>query len=135
MKIIPHLNFNGQCEEAFILYANVLGGEPKFFRFGESPAVAQAPEGWAQKVLHASLQVGDQMIYGADVPPRHQQPAQGFAVTLDMTDVDKAGQVFKGLSAGANVKMAFAETFWARRFGHLVDRFGTPWMVNVSKPM
>jgi PhnB protein len=135
MKIIPHLNFNGQCEEAFTLYAKVFGGTPNYFRYGGSPAAGMAPESWAQKILHASLPVEDQTIYGADVPPQYQKTPQGFAVCLDMTDVDKAEPVFKALSEGGTVKMAFAETFWALRYGDLIDRFGIPWMVNVSKPM
>jgi len=135
MKVIPHLHFNGQCEEAFNLYARVLGGNANFFRYEGSPAAGMAPEGWANKVMHASVNFGSERIYGADVPPQYFRQPQGFAVCIETDDVAKAEAIFNALAEGASVKMPFAETFWAKRYGDLTDRFGTEWMINVPKPM
>ncbi|HEX3986034.1 MAG TPA: VOC family protein [Acidobacteriaceae bacterium] len=135
MRIQPYLNFNGQCEEAFHTYERVLGGKiVGMFTFGTSPMAAKYPE-WANKVMHVGLAVGDEMILGSDVPPEYFEQPQGLNVCLDLPDVETAERVFAGLSEGGEVKMPLQETFWAKRYAHFVDRFGTPWMINVSKPM
>ena len=41
--------------------------------------------------------------------------------------------MFHALSEKGTVQMPIQETFWAARFGMLVDKFGTPWMVNCEK--
>lgn len=133
MKVTPYLNFNGQCEEAFKTYERVLGGKiAASFTFGTSPMAAKYPQ-LANKIMHARLDIGDQMILGSDVPPEYFEQAQGSAVCLEVDDVDKAERIFRELSAGGVVKMPFQETFWAKRYGHVVDRFGTPWMINVAQ--
>lgn len=135
MKIAPYLNFSGQCEEAFRTYERVLGGKiAALFTFGNSPMAAKYPE-WANKVMHVSLTVGDQTILGSDVPPEYFQQPQGLAVCLDLPDVETAERVYGGLSEGGQVTMPLQETFWAKRYAHFTDGFGTPWMINVSKPM
>jgi PhnB protein len=133
MKLTPYLNFNGQCEEAFKTYERVLGGKiVATFYFGDSPMAKQYPA-MATKVMHARLDVGDQMILGCDAPPEHFQQARGSAVMLDLDDTAEAERIFGELSEGGNVSMALQETFWAKRYGMFRDRFGTPWMINVSQ--
>jgi PhnB protein len=135
VKVAPYLNFSGQCEEAFHTYERVLGGKIKgLFHFGDSPMAAKYPE-WAKKVMHVPLVVGDQTILGSDVPPEYFQKAQGLAVCLELPDVETAEGVYGQLSEGGNVRMPLQETFWAKRYADFTDRFGTPWMINVSKPM
>ncbi len=135
MKVTPYLNFNGKCEEAFKTYERVLGGKISgMFYFGDSPMAAKYPE-LAKKVMHARLDIGDQILLGSDVPPEYLEKAQGFAVCLEAKDVDSAERIFRELSEGGDVKMPIQETFWAKRYGHFIDRFGTPWMINVSLPM
>ena len=135
MKVAPYLNFSGQCEEAFRTYERVLGGKiVGMFPYGDSPMAAKYPE-WANKVMHVGLAVGDQMILGSDAPPEYFQKAQGMSVCLDLPDVETAERVYPELSEGGKVKMPLQETFWAKRYADFTDRFGTPWMINVSKPM
>jgi PhnB protein len=135
MKIQPYLNFSGQCEEAFRSYEKVLGGKiAGLFTFGNSPMAAKYPE-WANKVMHVALSVGDQVILGSDVPAESFQKAQGLAVCLNLPDVETAERVYPGLSEGGAIRMPLQETFWAMRYADFTDRFGTPWMINVSKPM
>ena len=136
MQIQPYLNFSGQCEEAFKLYEKVLGGKiAGIFRFGQMPPGQPVPEGWADKVMHISLEVGDQAILGCDAPPQYQGAMQGFSVNMNFDSESDADRVYQQLSEGGNVIMPIGETFWARRFAMFTDRFGTPWMINVSKPM
>ncbi len=134
MKITPYLLFSGQCEEAFKTYERILGGKiVASFPFGTSPMAAQFPE-MANKVMHARIDVGDQMILGSDCPPQFFEKPQGTSVCLELDDTGDAERVFRELSQGGTVKMPIQETFWAKRYGQLVDRFGTPWMINVPAP-
>ncbi|MBV8843440.1 MAG: VOC family protein [Bryobacterales bacterium] len=135
MQINPHLNFNGDCEAAFKLYEKALGGKTSFMMtYGESPAAEHMPLGFGKKIMHATFTTGDQTFYGADAPPdRYHKPA-GFAVSIDLKDPAEADRIFAALSDGGTVQMPIQETFWASRFGMLVDQFGIPWMVNCGKP-
>ncbi len=88
------------------------------------------PPEWRQKIMHARLLVGDRVLMGSDVPPDQHQPAQGFSVTLRVDEPAEAERIFAALAQNATVQMPLQQTFWAIRFGMLVDRFGTPWMIN-----
>ncbi|HEX4038086.1 MAG TPA: VOC family protein [Acidobacteriaceae bacterium] len=135
MKIQPYLNFNGQCDEAFRLYERALGGTiVGQFTFGNSPMAGHYP-GWNEKIMHIAMRVGDQMLLGCDAPPPHFSQPQGLRVCLEFEDVAEAERVYKALSEGGQIGMPLQETFWAKRFAMFADCFGTPWMINVSKPM
>jgi PhnB protein len=95
----------------------------------------QAPAGWGKKILHATLNVGSQVLQGADTPPNHYQKPQGISVSLDIKDTAEAERIFHDLAENGTVQMPIQETFWALRFGMLVDRFGIPWMINCAKPV
>jgi PhnB protein len=71
---------------------------------------------------------------GSDAPPGRYEPVKGITVTLSIDQPAEAERVFRGLSENGTVQMPIAETFWAQRFGMLVDQFGIPWMVNCEKP-
>jgi PhnB protein len=134
MQISPYLNFNGQCAEAFRTYERVLGGKITFMQtHGESPMADQVGPDWQDAVMHVSLAVGDQVIMGSDAPPPHFEQPQGFSVSIVLGDPAEAERIFAGLSEGGQVRMPMQKTFWAERFGMLVDRFGIPWLVNCDQ--
>ena len=131
MEISPYLSFSGQCGEAFKFYERCLGGKVEaIFPFAGTPAEAHVPPDWKDKIMHARLVVDGQAIMGSDGPGEKAEPARGFHVSLNVNDVARAERIFNELAEGGKVEMPFAETFWAHRFGMLVDRFGTPWMIN-----
>ena len=136
MNIIPHLNFNGQCKEAFEFYAELLDGEIKFsMTWGEMPggAADQFPPETHKLIMHMTLEVDGHTIMGADAPPgRYTQP-KGITVSISVKDKSEAERIFKALSEGGNVTMPFAQTFWSAGFGMCVDRYGIPWMVNTEQ--
>jgi PhnB protein len=136
MLINTYLVFSGRCEEAFDFYANVLGGKivAKVPHAG-TPAEGHVPEEWKSKLMHAHLTVGDQVLMGSDAPPDRYEAPKGFSVSLQIDDSADGQRVFNALAEGGMVRMPFQETFWARGFGMLVDRFGIPWMINCMKPM
>jgi PhnB protein len=135
MKISPYLSFDGRCRAAFESYEKILGGKiVMMMTFGESPMADHAPPDWRDKILHVTLSVGDHSLAGADAPPDRYQKPQGVYVTLNLDDAAEAERIFKALAENGSVQMPIQETFWAQRFGMLVDQFGTPWMINCSKP-
>jgi len=135
MQLNPYLHFDGKCEEAFRFYEKCLGGKiVALMRHRGSPMEAQTPPEWLDKIMHVRLAVGDTVLMGSDAPPQFFQPMQGFAVTLVIQDPAESERVFRALAEGGTVRMDIQETFWARRFGMLVDRFGTPWMINCERP-
>jgi PhnB protein len=87
-------------------------------------------------LMHCWLKVGDQAIMGADIPPEFgpniDKPKNGFDVTLHTQSMDEARRWFDALSKGGQVIMPFAETFWSPGYGNFIDKFGVPWMVNVT---
>jgi PhnB protein len=134
MQIASYLLFDGTCGEAFRFYERVLGGKIDFIQtHGESPMRDQTPPDFLDKVMHVHMTVGDQILMGSDAPPGHFEKPQGFSVSLGIDDPAEAERVFNGLAEGAKVTMPLQKTFWADRFGMLVDRYGTPWMVNCQQ--
>jgi PhnB protein len=134
MQLNPYLSFNGECEAAFKHYERCLGGKIQCMMTYESrPGDYSVPPEWQNKILHATLVVGDQVLMGADAPPDRYQKPQGFSVTLGLKDPAEAERIFKALAEKGTVEMTLQETFWAVRFGVLVDRFdrfGIPWTIN-----
>src|SRR5688500_8593974 len=134
MKMRPELflSFDGQCEAAFEFYAHALGGTVgALFRWGNSPMAAEAPEGWAAKVLHGSVSFGGWTIAGADVPT--YQTLQGFSILLNVDTPEDAQRAFAALSENATVVMSLQETFWSARYGKLVDQFCVPCEITCQR--
>lgn len=132
MQLVTYLNFNGNCEEAFDFYAKALGGTVTFrMRFGESPMADHTPAEMKDKIMHSTLEVPNKgVLMGADHPHRKKVTPTGFCVSVNVEDVVEAERIFKDLSAGGQVQMAFQKTFWSPGFGMCIDKFEIPWMVN-----
>lgn len=128
----PYLSFNGNCKEAFDFYTTRLGATVSMMMtLAESPMADQVPPEHRQRIMHARLQFGADTLMGSDTMPG--QPfngLHGFSLSLNPTDPAEAERLFAALSEGGQVTMPLAQTFWARQFGMVTDRFGVPWMVN-----
>lgn len=131
MELNPYLFFNGDCEAAFKFYAQCMGGKIEAMMTHEgTPAAKDVPAEWHSKILHARMRVGDQVLMASDAPPgRYHQP-QGFSVSLQIKEPADAERIFHALEESGQVTMPIQQTFWATRFGMVVDRFGIPWMIN-----
>ena len=133
-QLNAYLIFNGQCEEAFRFYERTLGAKIEVVMLHEgTPAAQFAPPEFAKKVLHGRLTVNGQTVMASDCPPERYARPQGFSINLGYQDPGEAERVFGALAADGQVQMPIQETFWAVRFGMVVDRFGIPWMVNCEK--
>ena len=135
MQMNPYLSFDGKCETAFKFYEKVLGGKVvMMMKYGESPMAAQTSPESRDKIMHARLAVGDKLLMGSDAPAQMYEPMKGIQVTLGVDQPAEADRIFSALAENGSVRMPIQETFWAQRFGMLVDQFGTPWMINCERP-
>lgn len=132
VELVTYLAFNGQCEEAFKHYETVFGGKILMMMRGKDmPAETPLPPDSANRIMHARLKIGGRLLMGGDNP--HYSKAQGFSVQFMADNRDEAERIFRDLSEGGTITMPMAQTFWADRFGMLIDKFGVPWMVNYEK--
>ena len=134
MKLNPYLAFDGDCREAFEFYQKALGGHISFIQtIGESPMASSMPPEEHGRIMHVTLQIGDQVLQGADAPPGLFTKPAGFCVATEFEDVAEGERVFNALAQDGMVQMPFQETFWAKGFGMVIDQFGTPWIVNAGQ--
>ncbi len=131
MQLNTYLAFKGQCEMAFKFYEQRLGAKIQFMMtHADAPGDQPVSPEWRNKIMHATLALGDTILMGMDAPPQRYEQPQGFFVSLQTKDPAEAERLFNALAENGNVRMPLQQTFWAARFGMLVDQFGIPWMVN-----
>jgi PhnB protein len=134
MRMNPYLSFRGDCEAALTYYAQHLGGTlGPIFRYAGSPMAGDVPDDWQDKVMHGSVTFGDYVVMGGDVAPERYEKPQGFSLSLQITSTSEAERIFGLLSAEGMILVPLEQTFWAARFGMVVDRFGVPWMINCEE--
>ena len=134
MKINPYLAFDGRCREAFEFYEKTLGGKIQFMQtYGESQMAAHTPAETHNHVMHVTMQIGDQVLQGADAPSGQFTKPAGFCVALHFDEAAEGERVFNALAQNGTVQMPFQSTFWAKGFGMLIDQFNTPWIVNAGQ--
>lgn len=132
MKFVPYLSFDGRCREAFEFYAKVLKGEiVAMISHGDTPAGEHVSKDWQDKIINAHLVAGGQALMGADSPPEMGDAAKkGFSISIEIDDEKDAERVFNAFADGGTIIMPFEPTFWAKKFGMVTDKYGTPWMIN-----
>jgi PhnB protein len=135
MTIQPYLTFGGRCQEAVDFYREALGAEVQMLmRFKEAPdqpPPGMVPDNWGDKIMHVSLKVGDAVLMASDGCASSEKNFQGFSLSLTAANEAEADRKFAALSKSGQVTMPLGKTFFASRFGMLVDRFGVSWMVIV----
>jgi PhnB protein len=134
MLVQPYLSFDGRCEEALEFYRAALGAEVTMLtRFSDYPGPPDprmvAPK---DKVMHASIRVGETTILASDGRCGGQPKFQGISLSLTVANDAEAERLFTALADGGQVQMPLSKTFFSSRFGMLADRFGVSWMVYVK---
>ena len=137
-QINAYVFFDGTCAEAMRFYERALGGKMEMMMtYAEAPKVPNAPPsppGAADRIMHARLSIdgGGTLMASDSMVGQPYGGMKGFSLSLGYPSVAEGKRIFDALAAGGQVTMPFAKTFWAEGFGMLVDRYGTPWMVNVE---
>lgn len=131
MRLHAHISFGGECEAAFKFYERCLGGKiVTMLTWGDSPMAKEVRPDWHKKICHASLTIGTHVLAGADVLPEQYELPKGFQILLGIDDPADAERIFQALADNGTVTMPLQKTFWAARYGVLVDQFGVPWEIN-----
>lgn len=135
MAAIPYLAFDGTCAEAMRHYEKVLGFGARLELLvsgADSPMAEQMPAEFRDRIMHARLAFDDgTFLYGGDAPGNAPFPGmKGVSITMNYATVAEAERVFNALADGGQVQMPLQPMFWAKIFGMLVDRYGTPWTIN-----
>ena len=133
MKLIPYVYFQGNCEEALNTYAKIFNGEIEgLTRYaGNFPA----PEDHKNKILHASLLFGENVIMFSDsMPGGTVNYGNGHCLCLGLNDEPHARNVFNQLAEGGKIKMEMEKQFWGVLYGEVFDKFGIHWMINCELP-
>jgi PhnB protein len=129
MKLNTYVNFDGKCTEAFRFYEKHLGGKiGMMMTRRELPDQSQVKPEVKDAVVHARISIGDTELMGADVDDA--QPMRSAYLSLNVESDTEAERIFSALSDGGQVFMPIQETFFARRFAQLRDRFGINWMIT-----
>lgn len=139
MAIInPHINFNGNAEEAFTFYKSVFGGEfERVIRFKElSNPEHPISEKQENKIMHIALPIGQCMLMGNDVPEfmgRTNENENRSKIAITAESKEEADKLFNGLSAGGQVEMPIGDSPWGSYFAMFRDKYGIEWMVDFAK--
>lgn len=132
-QAIPYLAFNGDCADAMRFYERALNAKLEVLLSGaDSPMAAQIPMAFLHRIMHARLVMPDGgTLYAGDAPAHlPYEGIKGVSITLNYDTTEQAQAVFAALSEGGHVTMPMQAAFWAKAWGMLIDKFGTPWIVN-----
>ena len=135
--INPHVNFNGNAQEAFNFYKSVFGGEfAQVIRFKEmsSPEFPIA-EKEANKIMHITLPIGKNLLMGNDVPEsmgRTNENENRSKISISAESREEADKIFYGLSAGGQIEFPMGDSPWGSYFGSFRDKYGIEWMVDFA---
>jgi PhnB protein len=133
MQVQSYLFFDGRCEEAIDFYKKTLGAEVgMLMRWKDSPDKSMCTPSNENKVMHASLKIGETRVMASDGRNTGNPEFKGFALSVNAKDEADADRLFNSLSAGGNVMMPLGKTFFSPRFGMATDKFGVNWMVIVE---
>jgi PhnB protein len=134
--INPHINFNGNCEEAFNFYKSVFGGEFKrVVRFKDMAGLEHTSGPEANKIMHIALPIGDNALMGNDIPEilgRVNEQENRSKISIAATSREEADELFTGLSAGGDIEMPIGDSPWGSYFAMFRDKYGIEWMVDFN---
>lgn len=133
--INPHINFNGNAEEAFTFYKSVFGGAfAKLVRFKDlASADFPVDESDANKIVHIALPIGNNVLMGNDVPTSlgsTNENENRSKIAIGAESKEEADKLFNGLSAGGQIECPISDSPWGSYFGMFRDKFGIEWMVD-----
>jgi len=136
MKLQTTLNFYGRTEEAVAFYSRAIEAETLFImRFRDCPDSTQLRAGLEEKIFHATFRIGSTEIMASDCGCE-QAPTlpnfAGFSLALRVETPEKAERFFAALSEGGQVQIPLMKTFFAGRYGIVVDHFGVSWKIMVE---
>ena len=134
MSVTPYLFLDGRCEDAIEFYKKALGAEVSMMmRFKKSPDTASCSPGCENKIMHACIKISGAPVMLSDGRNEGKTKFEGFSLSLDPKTDAEAKKMFTALAEGGQVQMPLTETFFAKSFGMVADKFGVGWMIICEK--
>ena len=134
MQVQPYLFFDGRCEEALDFYKKAIGANVEMMmRWKDCPDKSACTPQNENKVMHASVKVGDVSVMASDGRCEGKPDFKGFALSLTAKTEAEADKFFDALSAGGEVRQPMVKTFFSPKFGMCADKFGVGWMIMVAQ--
>jgi PhnB protein len=134
MNVQPYLFFDGRAEEAIEFYKKAIGAQVEMMmRWKDCPEKGGCTPQNENKVMHASVKVGDVVVMASDGRCEGKPDFKGFALALTAKTEAEADKLFDALSADGQVQMPLAKTFFSPKFGMCADKFGVGWMIMVAQ--
>lgn len=131
MSMSFHIDFKGECQEAFEFYAASLKGEiGTMLQVKDSPISQSFSADWQHKIIHANISIQGVELAGADLKPEQYQKPKGFYLLLGLNTENAVKSAFSQLSVGGEVILPPQKTFWSPCYAIVIDRFGVPWKIN-----
>ena len=138
MPILTYLNFDGNCREVLEFYRSVFDGEyMMIMTFGDGPDDMGIAESDKDKIMHATLMIGDGAIMASDMPAGFGPPpvvGTNFSLNFPTQSKEETDELFAKMSEGGKVTMPVQEQFWGSYFGACTDKFGINWQFNYDLP-
>jgi PhnB protein len=130
MKVTANIDFDGDCREAFTIYARILRGEIRaMLSHRDMPGMVEGvPEDRMDRILHAWIDIGDQALMGQDM--QDFSGRKGMSVTVTADSVEEARRIYDAFADGGSELMPFGPQPWSKGFGMVADRFGVTWVVD-----
>lgn len=132
-RVVPYLFFNGNCRDALDFYQQCFGGELQLMTYGDAPVqntCPEGPQGAKDEIMHGCVSNGDFCLMASDWPGGGAKPGNNAHLNVECETLAEIERLFEALGNEGRVTMALHDAFWGARFGMLIDKFGTHWMLN-----
>ena len=128
----PYLSFKDNTREAMEFYKTVFGGKLAIGTFKEYNASQNPSED--NKIMHSMLEADNGITFMAsDTPDRMEyKVGTNYSMSLSGDNAAELKGYFEKLSTGGNVTMPLEKAPWGDTFGMLTDKFGVPWVMNIT---
>lgn len=132
MRVLPNIDFDGDCREAFTAYARILGGEIRaMISHRDMPGMGEnVPEDQKDRIMHAWIDIGDHALMGQDM--QGFSGRKGHSVTIAADSLDKARRIYDELAMGGAPIIEFGPQPWSKGFGFVTDRWGVNWVIDTA---
>lgn len=130
-NLVPYLMFEGNCEEALNFYSHILSGKVTIHERYDNPSM-EAPDHYRDKVLHASLDMGDQKILASDIYPdvKTRKGTGNASLSITVRNADHGKEIFNQLAEAGHIDIPYEKQFWGSWHGALTDKYNVKWMIN-----
>lgn len=128
-----YINFLNETKSAIEFYEKVFDTERETMMTYEEMGHPKGGE-YDLLVLNAAMTIHGVKVLFSDLDGHGFEHTVGNNITLVINYEDEAlmTKEFEAMSEGGTITAKLAETFWAKKYGMVVDKFGIGWQFNLA---